>query len=127
MPQYKVVTVPEFRKAIDEDSLVLDVRTPAEHQEQHLLRPHEVMPLDRLDPKDFMLRRGLDREMHVYLLCKGGTRARTAADKFISAGFPNISVIEGGIMACKDQGEPVTGAAAFSSCAVSSSGGGGCA
>jgi rhodanese-related sulfurtransferase len=94
--------------------VILDVRTVPEHEDCRLLYPHEFVPLDRLDPKEFMLRRGLDREADVFILCKAGTRAKAAAEKFISAGYPNMHVIEGGILACESAGEKLsapTGAA----------------
>ncbi|MBI1215284.1 MAG: DUF2892 domain-containing protein [Alphaproteobacteria bacterium] len=87
--------------------VILDVRTPGEHSDAHLARPHAHVPLGELDPADFMLRRGLDRETPVYMLCKAGTRARAAAEKFAAAGFPNVHVIEGGIIACDDCGEDI--------------------
>ncbi|MCE9507286.1 MAG: rhodanese-like domain-containing protein [Alphaproteobacteria bacterium] len=112
MSGYTVIPAADVKKIPDANAVIVDVRTPLEHQTQRLLRPHEHMPLDLLNPKDFMLRRGLDRETPVYLLCRGGTRARAAAEKFIAAGYPNVHVIEGGIVACEGCGVEVSSAQA---------------
>src|SRR3990172_7138278 len=108
MLNYTVIPAAEMKKIPDAHAVIVDVRTKLEHQTQHLARPHEHMPLDQLNPEDFMLRRGLDREAPVYLLCRGGTRARAAAEKFIAGGYPNVHVIEGGIVACENCGVPVS-------------------
>ena len=68
------------------DGTIVDVRTPLEHGEKSLARAHDHVPLDILDPVNFMLRRGLDRDASLYLLCRSGGRAKTAAEKFIAAG-----------------------------------------
>jgi rhodanese-related sulfurtransferase len=108
MSGYTVIPAADVKKIPDAHAVIVDVRTPLEHQTQRLLRPHEHMPLDQLDPRDFMLRRGLDREAPIYLLCRGGTRARAAAEKFMTAGYPNVHVIEGGIVACEGCGVEVS-------------------
>jgi rhodanese-related sulfurtransferase len=89
------------------EGIVLDVRTPGEHADLHLQRAHDHVPLDTLDPSDFAARRGLDKDAAIYILCRGGSRAQTAAQKFIDEGFINIYVIEGGIVAAEAEGEPV--------------------
>ena len=109
MSDYIVVPSAEMKRIVASGATILDVRTPAEHNEQHLVAPHDHVPLDQLDPSDFMLRRGLDHEAPVYLLCRSGMRARKAAEMFVGAGYKNLSVIEGGILACAGSGEPVSG------------------
>ena len=108
MSDYTLIPAAEFKKIANDDAVTLDVRTPAEHQSQHLLRPHDHMPLDQLSPKEFMQKRGLGKDAHVYLLCRGGTRAKAAAEKFAAEGFKNVHVIDGGIIACESCGEPVS-------------------
>lgn len=106
MESVKIVPATDMPK-IANDCVILDVRTPAEHAEAHLQRAHDHVPLDTLNPQDFMLRRGLDKDAPVYILCRSGARARVAAEKFEASGFSNIHVIDGGIMACEQNGEPV--------------------
>lgn len=86
---------------------ILDVRTEMEHVTLNLDRPHDLVTLDKLDPEDYMKRRGLDSETPVYILCRSGKRATAAAEKFIAAGYANAYVVEGGILGCEAAGEPV--------------------
>jgi rhodanese-related sulfurtransferase len=109
---YTVIPAAEMKKIPDAGAVIVDVRTKLEHQAQHLSRPHEHMPLDQLNPEDFMLRRGLDCEAPVYFLCRSGTRARAAAEKFLAGGYQNVHVIEGGIVACEGCGVAVSSSAA---------------
>lgn len=112
-------TVPakDLDKIIASGATILDVRTPAEHQEQRLSAAHDHVPLDQLNPADFMLRRGLDADAPVYLLCRGGVRAAKAADQFEAAGYKNMYVIGGGLTACDPAATTGSGAAA-QACAV---------
>lgn len=89
------------------EGVIIDVRTPAEHAESHLQRAHDHVPLDALDPKDFMMRRGLDKDSAIYILCRAGGRASTAAQRFTNEGFSNVYVIEGGILSAEAFGEPL--------------------
>lgn len=90
-------------------AVILDVRTPVEHDEKHMAIGHHHVPLDQLNPTEFMAGLGVSRDTEVLLLCKAGKRAAVAAEKFISAGFPNVRVIDGGIMACEACGHDIEG------------------
>lgn len=90
----------ELGAIIASGATILDVRNPSEHAAQRLAAAHELVPLDRLDPADFMLRRGLDAGAPVYLLCRSGMRAGRAVGLFADAGYKNVYVIDGGILAC---------------------------
>ncbi|NBX65510.1 MAG: rhodanese-like domain-containing protein [Proteobacteria bacterium] len=94
-----------------QDGIILDVRTVAEHEEKRLAAPHAHVPLDTLNPEDIMLKHGLDSGAPVYLLCKGGKRATQAAEKFQASGFTNLTVIEGGLIACEAAGHATIGTA----------------
>ncbi len=85
---------------------LIDVRTPSEFQEIHL-KVAKSVPLEKLDPKEFMAQRnsGLDRPL--FVICASGTRGRQACEKFHAAGFTNVINIEGGTKACVDAGLPV--------------------
>lgn len=97
---------------------ILDVRTPMEHAESHIAMPHRHVPLDMLDPQTFMQEQGLPADAPVYLLCRSGKRAQQAADKFAAAGYPNVTVIAGGIMACVECGLETAGHATKTAAAV---------
>lgn len=110
MAEYTVVPATDLARIAASGATILDVRTQMEHDAQRLNAPHELVPLDQLNPDDFMLRRGLDAEAPVYMLCKAGGRARKAAALFAAAGYKNTYVIDGGITACDPAA--TTGAAA---------------
>jgi len=93
---------------------VIDVRTPAEYAAVHLECARNV-PLDRLDPAAVMASRPADAHEPLYVICKSGMRSRQACQQFATAGFSNVRNIEGGTLACLDQGIPVVqGAPALS-------------
>lgn len=91
----------------DGSCLVLDVRTAPEHAQAALDMPHCHVPLDQLDVAAFVKERGIAPDQTVYLLCRAGGRAARAADAFVAAGYPNVRVIDGGIIGCAQMGMPV--------------------
>lgn len=121
MNGYNVIPATELDRIVGSGAFIVDVRTPIEHEQSRLTRPHDHVPLDALDPADYMLRRGLDRDDPVYILCRSGARARQAAEKFMTAGYPNVHVIDGGLTACEACGHSTTGTV---SAAAPSAGGG---
>jgi rhodanese-related sulfurtransferase len=80
---------------------VIDVRTPREFEAEHVTGA-ESIPLDSLDPVQFIGRHG--DGFPVYILCQSGKRSTAAAERLIQAGHKNITVIEGGTNAAKDAG-----------------------
>ncbi|MBI1272480.1 MAG: DUF2892 domain-containing protein [Alphaproteobacteria bacterium] len=109
MPGYKTIQANEITSLKPCDGVILDVRTSMEHDEKQLGCRHAHIPLDQLNPTDFMLRHGLDKDAHVYILCRTGKRAAQAAEQFAAKGYGNTHVIEGGIVACEDCGQRVAG------------------
>ena len=88
-----------LRKAIR----LIDVRTPAEFAQLHAEGAINI-PLDRLDPAEVL--NGSNEA--VYLICRGGSRSREAANR-IRAAMPGCSalVVEGGTLGWLDAGLPV--------------------
>lgn len=89
---------------LKESDLILDVRTKAEHAEASLDRKHWLVPLNELDARKFVKEHDLDGSKPLYILCRSGKRAKTAADKFKAAGFKKAVVITGGIIAAEQDG-----------------------
>jgi len=85
---------------------VLDVRTPVEYAEVHATGARNV-PLDALQPDALYKTKSLPEGRPVYLLCRSGTRAGKAAEKFAKEGFDSGVVVEGGTLAWIDAGLPV--------------------
>jgi glyoxylase-like metal-dependent hydrolase (beta-lactamase superfamily II) len=79
--------------------LVVDVRLPAEYRAVHL-EPSVSLPLDELAAR----RDELPRDRELILLCRTGARARLAAAGL--SGF-RTRVLEGGIVAWQEAGQPV--------------------
>ncbi len=85
---------------------LLDVRTPAEHAQEHV--PGVLLiPLDRLDPAALASTDGFAKDQPIYLLCRSGNRAQQAAAKLEKEGFTACTVVEGGTQAWVDAGLPV--------------------
>jgi rhodanese-related sulfurtransferase len=90
-----------------DDVTIIDVRTANEHNEIHLKRPHKHVPLDTLKPEVFMTENNLANDAPIYILCRAGVRAQTAANMFEQAGASNVYVIDGGIIAAEESGAEV--------------------
>ena len=88
------------------NTLVLDVRTPAEFAEVHVPQARNL-PLDEFRPKALLEAGTLFRTQQVYLLCQSGSRAVRAAEKLAREGFTEAIVIEGGTQSWIEAGLPV--------------------
>jgi rhodanese-related sulfurtransferase len=84
----------------------LDVRTPAEYAGVHVAGSRNV-PLSALNPKALLAEGIVTRGEPVYLICRSGGRAASAAGKFAREGFENVFVVEGGTESWQSAGLPV--------------------
>lgn len=85
---------------------LLDVRTPVEFAEIHVVGARNV-PLDRLDPQGVQSeRKGTDGEP-LYVICRSGSRGKQACEKLQAAGITPVVNVEGGTLACETAGLPV--------------------
>jgi len=86
--------------------ILIDVRTPGEHNEAHI--PGSVlMPLDTLEGVTNLPNGGA-----IILYCRSGKRSQQALDILARKGFKDIRHLEGGINAwIKSGGEVISGAA----------------
>jgi len=83
------------------DSLLLDVRMPAEFEEIHI--PGSVLhPLSDLDP--VAVRKLAEGKTSCVVVCRSGNRARQAAGKLESAGLPPLTILDGGVQAWESAG-----------------------
>lgn len=87
---------------------LLDVRTPAEFGEVHVVGAKNV-PLDRLDPNALG-----DRSRTIYVICRSGARGQKGCEKLVAAGFTSVINVDGGTMACERAGVPVVRAKGIS-------------
>ena len=84
---------------------LIDVRTPVEFREVHA-EPAKNVPLDRLDAGEHASNRNGTNEP-LYVICRSGSRANQACERFHAAGYENVVNVEGGTQAWDQAGLPV--------------------
>ncbi len=98
----------DLKRLLEEGSpALIDVRTPLEFDEAHVPQARNI-PLDTLQPRRLVENGELPSSDPIYILCRSGTRAEKASVSFLSAGYENTIVVEGGTLAWIDAGLPVT-------------------
>ena len=96
------ITPQELSERLSEPGTVLiDVRTPAEFQETHVVGARNV-PLDRLRPDEFA-----GHEGPLLIICQKGGRGAMACEKLQAAGLADLHNVAGGTLACQSAGLPV--------------------
>lgn len=94
---YEMITVTQ-------DTIVIDVRTPAEFESKHIASSHNI-PLDQLPVYTNEIAE-LARQAPVLLICQSGTRARKAAEVLQCVPVSSLSILDGGIAAWEKAGKP---------------------
>lgn len=84
-----------------EDVQLIDVRTPEEYQEGHILNAQNI---DYNSPDFEVDITKLDKTKPVLLYCKSGNRSGKSSQIFLEAGFKIIYDLEGGITEWIDKG-----------------------
>lgn len=95
--EQKSLPVKEFYKKIDteKDVQLVDVRTPVEFLNGHLLNAMNIdWKADDFEEKS----RALDKSKPVFVYCMSGPRSSAASTKLQEMGFKNVYVMEGGMM-----------------------------
>lgn len=100
-----MITPEQLRAQLAHADLI-DVRTPAEFRAVHVDGARSI-PLDQLDAQRVADSRPADATGATLVLCKGGSRAKKAAEQLAAAGHEAV-VIEGGTDACVIAGLPCT-------------------
>ena len=103
--KFKTVDVEEFAKAVsDTSSVVLDVRTPAEHAEGHIPGTH--FNIDVLeDSYTETAIKTLPKDKRVALYCRSGNRSKNAARILAEKGYQVLELgtgFRGWVAAGKD-------------------------
>jgi rhodanese-related sulfurtransferase len=96
-----------LEKIKNQKARLIDVRTPAEYRAIHAIgaENHELGRLDIGYIDQEILSGALDRSF--IFICKSGTRAAKAAEKFQEKNIPNLFVVDGGTDLWKETGLPV--------------------
>lgn len=84
---------------------LIDVRTPLEFQEVHAQVARNE-PLDRLNVERIANQHG-DPNEPIYVICRSGSRARQACERFQAAGVTHVVNVDGGTQAWDAAGLPV--------------------
>jgi rhodanese-related sulfurtransferase len=100
----QVLTIAQFEKmSTKKKSMVVDVRTPEEVSEGHLVGALNINFLGENFANEIQ---HLDKKKTYLLYCRSGNRTRKAADLMQKSGFKNVYMLEGGITAWKEAGKP---------------------
>ena len=86
------------------DVRLLDVRTPGEFRAQRIEGSHNV-PLDMVEQHAPELR---GERGPVVIVCRSGARACMADELLRAAGVPDVHVLDGGVLAWDEAGQPTT-------------------
>ena len=91
----KLVTAEEMQSILEmEDVQLVDVRTPKEFKEAHIVNSQNIDFTSPTFDEDITK---LDKAKPVILYCKGGRRSAKCAKKLKDAGFEKVYDLEGGI------------------------------
>lgn len=97
------VTAAEALASLNRGCLLIDVRTPAEFGEAHVVGSINI-PLDELSRSE------LDHRYPsgaVYFSCKSGARGRQAAERIITSGRGQVFCVTGGVESFASIGAPI--------------------
>lgn len=103
---YVDMDVVRFAKYLSNDSVQLvDVRTPEEFEEGHIAGARNINVFD----SDFVdeAEKALDKSRPVAVYCRSGKRSADAARELTENGF-NVTNLEGGILAWKEEHKPIS-------------------
>jgi rhodanese-related sulfurtransferase len=107
-PKYTTLDSDQFETKLKQSKpgevVILDVRTPAEHQTAHL---KDAVLID-YKSKDFDQKiKALDKSKTYFVYCASGYRSSSACKKLETLDFPSLYNLKGGITAWQRAGKPV--------------------
>jgi thioredoxin 1 len=94
-----------FSKQIEEtnSAVIIDVRTPEEYSQGHLLNAKNIDWNSNEFEKQMAL---VDTSQTIFIYCLSGGRSASAVSKIRSMGFSNIYELDGGILKWRKEGFP---------------------
>ena len=92
----------EIRVAEDKEAILLDVRTPMEHQMVRI--PNSIL-IDINSPTFVQEIEKLDKNKSYYVYCRSGNRSFHAGNYMLKAGFEKVYNLEPGIIGWQGQKE----------------------
>ena len=102
-----VLTVTEFSEKVSTSTaaVIIDVRTPSEFSQGHLVNAQNFDWNGSSFEKQIST---LDKSQPVYVYCKSGARSAAAAKKMRDLGFKEVYEMEGGILKWIASGQSTT-------------------
>ena len=97
------VTSAELQTLLPGGCCLVDVREPIEHAGEHVSGA-KLIPLGQIEQRTSEI----DRSVPLVVMCRSGKRGDQAMEKLRTAGFSNVRNLEGGILAWKAAGLPVS-------------------
>jgi rhodanese-related sulfurtransferase len=101
----QVLSIEKFEKMMSKKkNMLVDVRTPEEVSEGQIAGALNINFLGENFSNEIQ---NLNKNKTYLLYCRSGSRTRKAADQMQKAGFKKVYMLEGGITAWKEAGNPV--------------------
>ncbi len=97
-----IIRPEELQKLLAEGCVLVDVREPVEHAEEHI-EGATLIPLGEIEKRID----AIDRSRPVVVMCRGGKRGQSALEKLRAHGIDQVRNLEGGILGWKECGLPV--------------------
>lgn len=93
-------------RALSDDVVVVDVRTPGEFEAVHLAHAVNI-PLNEIAERADEIRQFQTDGKTVVLACRTAQRSHQAQEKLASRGVTDITILDGGIVAWEADGNPI--------------------
>ncbi|MEM4267706.1 MAG: rhodanese-like domain-containing protein [Candidatus Woesearchaeota archaeon] len=95
--EYREITAKELKERLiaKENFVLLDVRTPEEFKEFHILGSI-LIPYNDIEKRHTELRVGKDKE--IVVICRSGNRSAIACKTLYALGYRNIANVKDGIL-----------------------------
>ena len=88
---YKTITENEATVLIENNAVIIDVRTVDEYNTGHIKNSINI-PVDNISSIDY------NKETVIIVYCASGMRSATAAETLIDLGYTNVYNLDGGLI-----------------------------
>lgn len=88
---YKTITENEAMPLIENDAIIIDVRTSEEYDTGHIVDSINI-PVDNISSVNY------DKEQVIIVYCASGMRSANAAQKLIDLGYTKVYNLDGGLI-----------------------------
>lgn len=88
---YKTITENEAMELIENEAIIIDVRTSEEYNTGHIVDSINI-PVDNISSVDY------DKEQVIIVYCASGMRSANAAQELIDLGYMNVYNLDGGLI-----------------------------